>query len=342
MVNSKNLLTAGVMSLAVAAIVTYMNVNGLSTEDITLVDACYKASEAKGINTATCDELKQHSMEWDTHVPCVRAFREEVYYWTPRMMFGFYTGGKSEIAELGRKNKGEEEEIVYTAAMNLTYTEALQDRCGPATADEQYPIFLEVYEQMSNGVAVEDLDMSKFENRELYSFNQVAGWIVSMIGAAIAQIYAKTVQSAADNANYRACSVGLALKFASSNLQDRAECSGKHPTRCKRWHSSGPSGWWQNHSRGGNNRLNNGCNSHDKCLEVIPSNWSTSSKKNAGYNCDDALSRAGKRGVQWKWPGISCGWRGCRSWWFAWKYSMSDSRFFSGCVWLSMALHPNG
>jgi len=313
-----------------------MSVNNLTTEDISLVDACYKASEAKGINTETCDELQAHKMEWDTVVPCIKAFKEDVYYYTPRMMFGFMTGGKSDIAALGRKNKGSDEEVVYTAAMNMSYTEALGDRCSAAWDDDQYPIFREIWDQMSAGVALEDVDLSKFEDRQLYSFSQVAGWILSAIGAAIAALWAATVQSAADSLNYRACSIGLAIGFASGSLQDRAECSGKHPTRCKRYHYRGPSGWWNNHSRGSTNRLNGACNTHDKCLENVPDNWSTSSQKSANKSCDLGIANGGKKGVNWKWPWLSCGWRGCRGGWFGWSYSMGDSRFWSGCVWLTM------
>jgi len=334
MVNSKNLLTAGVLSLAVAAIVTYMSVNGLTTEDISLVDACYKASQAKGINVETCDQLKKDNYEWDTVVPCIKTFKEEVYFWTPRMMFTYMAGGKAEIAQLGRKNKGEEK-IVYTAAQNMTYAEALNDRCGGAATDEQYPVWKEVAKQIGAGVAIEDLDMSMFDDRELWSFAQTAGWIAAALGMPIVAFLFLGTQHLVNAANYRACSIGLAFKFINGDISDTAECSGKHPTKCKRYHSGGPSGWWNNHQRGGNNRLNNGCNGHDKCLENTDDTGSM-------WWCDEHLSRAGKKGVQWKWPGASCGWRGCRSWWFGWKYPMSDSRFNSGCVWLSMAVHPNG
>jgi len=337
MVNSKNLLTAGVLSLAVASIVSYMAANGLTTEDVTLVDACYRASQAKGINVETCDELKQHKYEWDTVIPCITAFKEELYFWTPRMMFGYYTGGKDEISALGRKNKGEEN-VIYTAAQNLTYAEALNERCGPASEDEQFPIFQEIVKQMGEGVALEDVDVSMFEDRELWSWSQVLSFIVACLGSPIAAIVIMFSQELADLANYKACSNGLIFMF--SGVIDRAECSGNHPSRCKRYHIGGPSGWWNNHSRGGNNRLNNGCNTHDKCLQSLKP-WPSGSGPSCWW-CDEHLSRAGKKGVQWKWPGVSCGWRGCRSWWFGWKYPMSDSRFFSGGVWLCMAVHPNG
>lgn len=341
MVNAKNLVSGGVIALAVAAIVTYMSVNGLTTEDVTLVDACYRASQVKGINTETCAQLKEQNYEWDTQIPCVDMFKIDVYYWTPRMMFAYFSGGKSDVAKLGRKNKGSEE-IVYTSAMNMTFAEALADRCDPATADEEYIVYRAIVDQIRMGVKVEDLDLSELEDRQLYSWNQALSWIVSAIGGAIQAIWAAATQAAADAVNYKACSVGLALKFTSSNLIDRAECSGNHPTRCRRYHSSGPSGWWTNHSRGGNNRLNNGCNTHDKCLQNIDWSDQSYSDKVAGKACDLALSKAGKKGINWKWPGFSCGWRGCRSWWFAWSYSVSDSRLVSACVWISMAAAPNG
>jgi len=337
MVNSKNLLTGAVLSLAVASIVSYMTANGLTTEDVTLVDACYRASQAKGINVETCDEMKRHSYEWDTVISCVPAFKEELYFWTPRMMFGFFSGGKSEIAALGRKNKGEEQ-VVYTAAMNLTYAEALNERCAPAMADEQYPIYLEVKKQMGEGVAAEDLDMSMFEDRELWGWSQTLAFIAAALGFWITAWVIYNSQSLADAANYKACSNGLVFMF--SGVIDRAECSGNHPSRCKRYHGSGPSGWWDNHSRGGNNRLNNGCYTHDNCLQNVKP-WPSGSGPTCWW-CDEHLSRSGKKGVQWKWPGCSCGWRGCRSWWFGWKYPMSDSRLQSGLVWLAMAAHPNG
>jgi hypothetical protein len=337
MVNSKNLLTAGVLSLAVASIVSYMAANGLTTEDVTLVDACYRASQVKGINVETCDELKQHKYEWDTVIACVPAFKEELYYWTPRMMFGYFTGGKEEIAQLGRKNKGEKE-IVYTAAQNLTYAEALNERCGPATEDEQYPIYQEVRKQLGEGVELEDVDLSMFEDRELWGWNQTAGWIAAALGMYLVAWVFFNSQALADAANYKACSTGLVFMF--SGVIDRAECSGNHPARCRRYHSSGPSGWWSSYHRGGNNRLNNGCNVHDRCLQSIKP-WPSGSGPSCWW-CDEHLSRAGKKGVQWKWPGVSCGWRGCRSWWFGWSYPMSDSRFQSGIVWLGMAAHPNG
>jgi len=332
MVNSKNLLTAGVVSLAVASIITYMSVNGLTTNDISLVDACYKASQVKGINVATCDELKQHNYEWDTSVPCAKAFKEDLYFWTPRMMFGYYSGGKTEIAALGRKNKGTEKQVIYTAAMNLTFAEALMDRCGPAENDEEFPIFKSLWQQMSSGVAAEDVDVSEFEDRNLYSWNQALSWIISALCFAIGAIFAAVLQPVADATNYKACSVGLAFQKLVSGIQDHAECSGNNPTKCRRWHYVGPSGWWNNHHRGSSNRLNNGCVQHDKCLNKSLSSY---------WSCDEGLKNASKQGIAWKWPGFSCGWRGCRGWWFGWTYSTGDSRVTAGCVYITMKNHPN-
>jgi len=347
MVNSKNLLSAGVMSLAIAAIVTYMQVNGLTTEDISLVDACYKASQAKGINVETCDEMKKQNYEWDTAVPCVTTFKEEVYFYTPRMMFGFMAGGKTDIAELGRKNKGETEGVVYTQAQNLTFAEALQDRCAATTQDEHYAIWLDISNQLASGVKPEDVDTSKYQDRELYGWNSVVSWAqgaISNLGNylwdVIQYLVSKSTQYAADAVNYRCCSLGLALKFFNSNLIDRAECSGKHPTNCKKSGSYwGPNGWWTNRSQGSYNRLNKGCRGHDQCLEI---EGSGDEDTDVFYQCDEALSNAGKKGVNWHWPGLSCGWRGCRGWWFGWKYSTSDSRIVAASVWLSMGMHPNG
>ena len=335
MVNSKNLLSAGVLALAFAAIITYMNANGLTTEDITFVDACYRSAQAKGINQHTCEAMERQNYKWDTQVPCVKGFKEEMYFYTPRMMFTYLAGGKTDIAKLGRTNKGSEE-VVYDAKMNLTYAEALMDRCSPAFADGEYPIFQELFAQYSSGVALEDLDTSVFTDRALYGWSTVKKWINKAIGA-IGKLWKKSSQSLVNSANYRACSVGLALAWLAPGLVDTAECSGNHPTQCYRYHSNHYnnrpySGWWTNRRRGNNNRLNNGCVTHDQCLNNNVKN---------GKQCDADLSAAGKKCVQWKWPGISCGWRGCHWWWFSWAHSCGDARFTSGCVWLSMATHPN-
>lgn len=347
MVNSKNLLSAGVMSLAVAAIVTYMQVNGLTTEDISLVDACYKASQAKGINVETCDEMKKQSYEWDTKIGCVQYFKEDTYFWTPRMMFAYMAGGKSEIAALGRKNKGEDEGVIYTAEQNLTFAEALQDRCAAAPEDPSYEMFIDVTNQMGQGVKPEDIDFSKYQDRELYGWWDVVSWVEG-VETAIGNAVKDTIhflenlffQLPADAANYKCCSLGLALKFVCGDLEDRAECSGKHPSNCRKSGSNyGPSGWWNNRNHGSNNRLNKGCKTHDQCLEKEAD---ADKDKDVYYDCDEALSNAGKKGVNWHWPGVKCGWRGCRSWWFGWEYSCADSRTVSGSVWISMGMHPNG
>jgi len=353
MVNSKNLLTAGVMSLAIASIVTYMQVNGLTTEDITLVDACYKASQAKGINVETCDQLKQHDMEWDTVVPCIKFFQEDVYFYTPRMMFNYFAGGKSEISNLGRKNKGEES-TVYTSAQNLTFAEALQDRCAAASQDPSYPVWRDISAQIVAGVAPEDIDTSKYEDRELYGWNDAVSWVVSEGNTAsdkwesnlkrtiqiLTPTFNRWTQTLANNANYKACSLGLALKKVYPAITDYAECSGRHPTRCKHTgHSYGTSNWWNTHDRSSSYRLNNGCNGHDVCLE---NEAAGRGDKDVFWQCDEDLSNAGYRGVQWHWPGIRCGWRGCRTWWFGWKYTSRDSRVIASTVWLSMDTHPNG
>lgn len=372
MVNSKNLLTAGVMSLSIASIITYMQANGLTTEDITLVDACYKASEVNGINIETCDELKQHSMEWDTTIPCIQQFQEDVYFYTPRMMFNYFSNGDSDIANLGRKNKGEET-LVYNSVQNLTFAEALQDRCAAASQDPTYVVFRDVMEQWNAGVAEEDIDLSKYEDRELYGWNTVAGWVkagnrgaqstkkafvdvgnsayngavnvgthVVKISVGVILFVAKGItQLIANQMNYKACSLGLALKKIHAGIVDNAECSGRHPTRCRASGHGfiGWSNWWNNHDRSTNYRLNNGCVQHDKCLQDEQNNGSD---KDVFWDCDEALSMAGKRGVDWQGPGWHCGWRGCAAWIVNWKYVSYDSRFIASTVWLSMGTHPNG
>jgi hypothetical protein len=339
------MMVGSVLTLSVAAIITWMNVNGLTTEDISLVDACYKSAQSKGINIETCDDLKDREMEWDSIVPCEKGYKEDIYFWTPRMMFVYLAGGQSDIAALGRTSKGQESQgVIYDAAMNLTFVEALEDRCNAMREETEYPFFVEGRRQYVRGVKIEDIDFSKFEDRNLYGWNQAWEWIFSSIGNCIAHAIPND-QVAADAVNYKACSVGLAFNAlnddgdyvtgpggAQSEIYDHAECSGNNPVICKRYHHSGTDGWWTVNDRSGNNRLNNGCVGHDKCLNKC---------QKEGGACDSDLSLAAKKGVNWSWPGISCSWRGCRTWWFSWCNSMSDARFWSGCVWMSMSGEPN-
>lgn len=351
MVNAKNLLSASVVTLAVATIVTYMHANGLTTNDISLVDACYKSVQAKGINVETCDDFKQSNQEWDTRIACEMGYKEDIYYYTPRMLFVYYAGGKDEVSALGRKTKGSSEnKEVYTKANNMTFVEAINDRCAEMLDEPEFPIFVEVRSQVRHGVKFEDVDLSKFEDRNLYGWNQAASWIMSALNIVISALVFLPSQALISAANYKACSNGLAfekityaltLTMGGRYLIDTAQCGGNSPTRCRRYHAFGPSGWWNNHERNSDNRLNNGCVEHDKCLEF---------KKQHGRECDQGLASEAWKALTWHWPYLrcswGCGWRGCRggcsSGWFGWKNSMGDSRGSSALVWATMDwIKPN-
>jgi hypothetical protein len=321
-----------------------MSMNGLSDKDISLVDACYRSVQAKGVNGETCDEFKKLGYEWDTKIACTEAYKENVYYWTPRMMFLYVAGGKEEISSLGRKNKGSSSnnDPVYTLSNNMTLIEALNDRCGEMRDEPEYPIFIEINKQMRSGVKKEDLDLSMFEDRNLYGWSEFASWVVSSFNYVIRVALIQGIQYDADLKNYKACSVGYGMyapyqmgvdyltaseESKLANLQDRAECSGNKPWRCKRYHFAGPGGWWNRWGQGVGNQLNKACVVHDKCLQ----------NQNPGSACDSALASAAWSLLRWKAPGISCSWRGCRTWWFTWRTSTVDSRGAAILVYCSMA-----
>jgi hypothetical protein len=341
MVNAKNLLATSVVTLAVAAIVTYMSVNGLSDKDISLVDACYRSAQAKSVNAETCEDFKKNSYEWDTKIPCTRSYKEDVYYWTPRMMFMYFAGGKEEIGSLGRKNKGTSTstDAMYVASNNMTLIEALEDRCSEMLSEPEYPMFMEMQKQFKNGVKVEDMDLSMFEDRNLYGWTEFTSWVIDYFNYRFVAQYVILSQPAADIANYKACSNGYGLQksilgHTGYDIVDNAECSGRNPHRCKRFHALGPHAWWNNHERTRKNQLNRGCNAHDQCLAY---------RSKRGGECDDDLASAAWGMITWKWPGISCSWRGCRSWWFTWRNATNDSRRSAILVYCTMGwVRPNG
>jgi hypothetical protein len=330
------------VTLAVASIVTYMSMNGLTDKDISLVDACYRSVQASGINSETCDDFKKMGQDWDTKIPCVELYKEDIYYYTPRMMFMYYAGGKQEIGNLGRRNKGSANsaEPLYTAANNLTFIEALNDRCEEMMHEPEYLIFLEYKKQFDAGVEASDIDLSMFEDRNLYGWTDFTNWVVSYFGFAFQTLVIIWTQPVSDGANYKACSIGYGLQKAflnkvGINVQDHAECSGRTPHHCARWHHNGPHGWWNNHGIQSRNHLNRGCVAHDKCLKVTVGA--------AKGECDDDLASASWPMLRWKWPGINCSWRGCRTWLFAWRTATADSRRSAILVWCTMAWkRPNG
>jgi hypothetical protein len=380
MVNSKALLTSGVMTLAVAGIVTYMQMNGLTTDDISLVDACYKSASVNGINVETCDQFKEWNTEWDTKIPCVVSFKENTYFWTPRMMFQFYAGEDTEIQSLGRKNKGEEFVQYEPTAMNMSLADALYDRCGEAVIDPAFNSWKYqgretawwVTKVITKGVIWGATKGKKAAKKAAKisakaiksSYNAATGAVTDATNyaAGVAQAGWDYGEDAAQNAisdvnsyvsdvqsgliaatqfapNYRACSLGLAMKAVNPNMIDTAECSGKNPGQCKRYHQYGGNwGWWTNNKRGTNNRLNSGCVAHDQCLNAQEPNWNDT----ISGQCDVALSLAAHKCIAWRDGKRSCGWRGCRFRAAGYKYSCGDSRSISSSVHISMATTPNG
>merc|ERR1719247_1734221 len=88
--------------------------------------------------------------------------------------------------------------------------------------------------------------------------------------------------------NYKACSSKLAwtIIWFIDELNDTAQCSkpdGQTPSKCKRYHGSGPSGWWYYFHMTTRNWLNRGCHLHDTCLQHFTM-WS-----GGRDNCDDEL-----------------------------------------------------
>lgn len=238
--------SVGVMA-AIVAIIAYVDRQGLSLDDITLVEACRNAN----LGEIECNNFEEKGMTWDFKQPCEPLFKPDQYYFTPRMIFDRLQAG------------------------NATYMDALDGtwnaQCLGVDTDADYEAF-------KSGALV----TGRAEKREL------AIWYALVIPAWY--LYRALT-------NYKACSIALGLIGRLTG--DKAQCAepghGHDPSKCKRYHSWGPKGWWYGHARSKKWYLNNGCVDHDNCLQDnkwtdgCPMPNGKTSKRN---DCDGKLSKA--------------------------------------------------
>jgi hypothetical protein len=73
MVNAKLLVTVVAVAMAVSgAIILYMVNNNLTTDEITLYDACIGATaENEGADADQCEDFKTAGVTWNTEIPCI-------------------------------------------------------------------------------------------------------------------------------------------------------------------------------------------------------------------------------------------------------------------------------
>jgi len=109
MVNVKTVFSAVVVMSCFTAIAVYMRNNNLSTDDISLIDVCYKMEEIETGWKATCQGFEDRKYTWDTTVPCFGEFGADKYTYTPRELMSL-TGLSRNL-----KGKVEEEEITKNA-----------------------------------------------------------------------------------------------------------------------------------------------------------------------------------------------------------------------------------
>lgn len=234
MVNSRNLLVGSTLTLSMVAIFAYMRKNNLTTNDITLVDACWATNAGIGAGhmNETCGDIQKMGWDWETKVPCYPGFKESEYYYTPREIYG--------LSGMGRRAKGENE-----------MEQAAKERMDDGSTPDQDDIMFRCAEMRSDPDFSSDIPMTQTveatEERENW-------WRRSP----------PPCQDRPDaNGNYKACSVSLAF-----DNTDEAECSGLRSSSgpvpycyCN----------WTDRDNKEEHWLNRGCVRHDMCLEGVGS-----------------------------------------------------------------------
>lgn len=282
MVNTRTLFSAVALATCFYAIASYMKTNNLNTSDITFVDACWKMNAAtNGGWNSTCTQAEVGETNWDTPIACFGDFAPEKYFFTPRQVMG--------LEGVGRRMKSDADLV---SAVKTANTDRKKDICI-VTPSIQSEFDAWMVQQKS----------AKRDNIILAG---AALWL------AVSCIVVQT-GDCHDMGFYKACSTnpGFFVNWGA----DKAQCAGNEGHLCtdgRSWRHN----WWRSHSRGGSNYLNNGCVTHDECLEFGPH---TSSHDGC---CDKALS-----GKAWD----------CVSAW-----SCGDGRFVSSIVSSIMAFQPNG
>jgi len=127
MVNAKTVFSAVVAMSCFAAIAVYMRNNNLSTDDLSLVEACYKMEATEGGWKATCEGFEDRGHNWDTKVSCFGEFGPDKYYYTPRELLG--------ITNLSRNLKGNTDEETLVKEIKFV------DVCEKFVTEEIYQEF---------------------------------------------------------------------------------------------------------------------------------------------------------------------------------------------------------
>lgn len=256
----------------------------IDSQDMEIDDiSLVKACRQSNIREADCIAFEDAGITWDYKQPCQQFFKAEQYYYTPRMIF--------EASRSGNTTYGDALESVYKQA------------CGSISQDADW-------EAYKSGAV-----QGRSEKRELIL------WFI-LVALLLAGAYTAS--------NYKACSTKLGLTAfpggTFTNINDSAQCASnyyKDPSKCKRFHAAGTGGWWYSRHRHYRNYLNNGCVTHDNCLQ---SNKCAGSARNA---CDGSLATAAKSCLKT--------WR-CRD---SWYFSKVVKGIMSNCPNCGLAYSPS-
>jgi hypothetical protein len=271
MPSGKNFIASVGVMAAIVAIIAYVDRQGLSLDDVTLVEACRNAN----LGEVECNMFEEKGMTWDFKQPCEPQFKPDQYFFTPRQIFEQFQSG------------------------NSSYTEALENvfnqQCNPVDTDADYEAF-------RSGALIS----GRSEKRDLIIPLLIAA---VAIAAMWALRIGPTYWLVNGLTNYKACSISLGLFGRITG--DLAQCAEKglyltgnggknyvalwDSGKCKRYHTNGPKGWWYGHARSKKWYLNNGCVDHDNCLQL--NKWKDGCKmvngaKSKRDDCDGKLAKA--------------------------------------------------